>query len=182
MVFHPPTFEPGPVATAIGVALIVCPILRPLVLRPLYAAARRPVPPQGPSPLVRLNRALAWWSLGEVLGGMLFIGTATGVAPADIGLAWPAFDGFADRPGLLAAASCATAFLALFVVQVLMRARVLWRHWGGTFRRRSGRGSRAVTSPSCRGPRRSAGPSCCPRWRGSRAGRSTSTGSSSPSS
>ncbi|WP_116246899.1 hypothetical protein [Nocardiopsis sp. FIRDI 009] len=132
MYFHPPTFEPGPVATAIGLALIVCLIAQPLLFRPLYAAIRRPVPPAGRSPLIRLHRATAWWSLGEVFAGMLFVGTASAVTPADIGLALPVFHGFADRPGLLSVALSTAAFLALIVVPAVPRSWVLWRRLGGT--------------------------------------------------
>ncbi|MFI6577820.1 hypothetical protein ACIBFB_18685 [Nocardiopsis sp. NPDC050513] len=122
MAFHPPTFEPGPVATAIGVALIVCLVLQPFAFRPLYAATRRPVPPEGSSPLVRLQRATAWWSLAQVFAGMLFIGTATGVTPADIGVSPPAFHGFGDGLFVPFATVVGVVFPAVFLVLVAKQA------------------------------------------------------------
>ncbi|MCY9783566.1 hypothetical protein KIK06_06620 [Nocardiopsis sp. EMB25] len=134
MFFHPLTFEPGPVATVIGLALIVCLVAQPLVFRPLFRAARRPAPADGSSPLVRLYRATVWWYLGEMFVGMVFVGTASAVTPADIGLSLPAFHGFADRPGLLAVVLCGAAFLALRLFPMALQAWVLWRYTGWTLR------------------------------------------------
>lgn len=90
--FHPPTFEAGPVATAIGLGVIAYLLVLPLVLRRLSSS-----PAQPGTPASRVYRFVCWASLGEVLATVSFIGTATAVSAADLGLAAPTVYWFGDN-------------------------------------------------------------------------------------
>lgn len=92
MYFHPPTFQAGPAATAIGLGLIAYLLVLPLVLRRLGSSPARPG-----SPASRVYRFTCWASLGEVLATMAFVGTATAVTTADLGLAAPTVYWFGDN-------------------------------------------------------------------------------------
>ncbi|MFE3456288.1 hypothetical protein ACFXKD_02000 [Nocardiopsis aegyptia] len=92
MYFHPPTFEAGPVATAIGLGVIAYLLVLPLVLRRLKSSSTRPG-----TPASRVYRFTCWASLGEVLATMSFVGTATAVSAADLGLAAPTVYWFGDN-------------------------------------------------------------------------------------
>ncbi|NYJ32235.1 hypothetical protein [Nocardiopsis aegyptia] len=92
MYFHPPTFEAGPVATAIGLGVIAYVLVLPLVLRRLKSSSTRPG-----TPASRVYRFTCWAFLGEVLATMSFVGTATAVSAADLGLAAPTVYWFGDN-------------------------------------------------------------------------------------
>ncbi|WP_304454924.1 hypothetical protein [Nocardiopsis sp. YSL2] len=93
MYFHPPTFEAGPVATAIGLGLIAYLLVLPLVLRRLSSSSTRPG-----TPASRVYRFTCWSSLGEAVAALSFVGTATAVTTADLGLAATTVYWFGDNP------------------------------------------------------------------------------------
>ncbi|MFV2196378.1 hypothetical protein [Nocardiopsis sp. LOL_012] len=91
-VFSPPTFDPGPVATVIALALIAYMLLFPLLVRRVHVqAVKRPAGPAAPTPLSRLNRLSLVAGLLSVGAAAAFAATADGLIPAHVGLAGSAF-------------------------------------------------------------------------------------------
>ncbi|KOX07853.1 hypothetical protein [Nocardiopsis sp. NRRL B-16309] len=118
MYFHPPTFEAGPVATAIGLGVIAYLLVLPLVLRRLKSPSTRPG-----TPASRVYRFTCWASLGEVLAAMAFVGTATVVSVADVGLAAPTVYWFGDNPAATMVALLAYWGWPLLIVGVAVQIR-----------------------------------------------------------
>ncbi|WP_435106867.1 hypothetical protein [Nocardiopsis synnemataformans] len=59
MYFHPPTLDPGPLATLIGLATLLLLLAQPLLLWPLTRRLGEPAVPGRPSPLTRLQLSQA---------------------------------------------------------------------------------------------------------------------------
>ncbi|WP_159943237.1 MULTISPECIES: hypothetical protein [unclassified Nocardiopsis] len=87
MYFHPPTFDPGPVAALIGLGLLAFHLLLPLVQFPLLRRLRRQVLEGERAGVVRMAQGALWLSLAELLAVVLFVGSAASVTAADIGFA-----------------------------------------------------------------------------------------------
>ncbi|WP_017568816.1 hypothetical protein [Nocardiopsis halotolerans] len=86
MYFHPPTLDPGPLATLIGLALLVFLIIQPLATRPLVRRLGEPVEPGRPTRRTRLFHVGMALSLVELLGAAVFVATARVVTPSDLNL------------------------------------------------------------------------------------------------
>ncbi len=98
MYFHPPTLDPGPLATLVGLATLLFLLVQPL-LRRLDASAG----PGRASAWRRRRRLGAWLSLAEVLAAAAFVATADVVTSADLGLLVPRLQGYeSDAPSPLA--------------------------------------------------------------------------------
>ncbi|CAL9358635.1 hypothetical protein SUDANB121_00628 [Nocardiopsis dassonvillei] len=87
--FHPPTFEPGPLAAAVGLVLLVHQIVTPLLYRRPMRRARTLARGGDYSALARWNRRSAWECLVQLVMVMVFVGSATVVTPVDLGIFWP---------------------------------------------------------------------------------------------
>lgn len=89
MSFHPPTLDPGPVATVVFLVLLAYYVVTPLLFRGRYANLSQRLAEGNrtlwPEELRRGTRLF----LVELLLTMAFLGTALVVAPADIGWASP---------------------------------------------------------------------------------------------
>lgn len=126
MYFHPPTLDPGWLATLVGLATLLLLLVQPLLVRSL---TRRPGQPGRVSPLTRRRRLGALLSLTEVLAAAAFVASADVVTPADLGLIVPRLQGHepeAPSPlagdlvswvGTVVILVAAAAFVAALVVQ-----------------------------------------------------------------
>ncbi|MFF8763808.1 hypothetical protein ACF07Q_04770 [Nocardiopsis dassonvillei] len=126
MYFHPPTLDPGWLATLVGLATLLLLLVQPLLVRSL---TRRPGRPGRVSPLTRRRRLGALLSLTEVLAAAAFVAAADVVTSADLGLIVPRLQGHepeAPSPlagdlvswvGTVVVLVAAAAFVAALVVQ-----------------------------------------------------------------
>lgn len=134
MYFHPPTLDPGWLATLTGLATLLFLLAQPLLLWPLIRRLGEPAAPGRPSPLTRLQRATVWVSMAEVLLAVAFVGSARVVTPADIGLVPPRLHGYdPGAPPVLAddlVAWAGTAAVLLWTA-LFMAALVVQRHRDG---------------------------------------------------
>ncbi|NYH55041.1 MULTISPECIES: hypothetical protein [Nocardiopsis] len=90
MYFHPPTFDPGPAATLIGLGLLLAYVVLPPLMLVFHRRLRKEVAAGRREGIVRSYRAALWLSLAEILVVALFVGSAASVGAADIGLSPPA--------------------------------------------------------------------------------------------
>ncbi|MFL1431568.1 MULTISPECIES: hypothetical protein [unclassified Nocardiopsis] len=87
--FHPPTFDPGPLATAVGLALLAHQIVTPLLHRRPIRRARTLARDGDHSAIARWNRRSVWECLVQLVAVTVFVGSATVVTPVDLGIFWP---------------------------------------------------------------------------------------------
>ncbi|MFD6953680.1 hypothetical protein A6A08_17515 [Nocardiopsis sp. TSRI0078] len=128
MYFHPPTLDPGPVATLIGFVTLVFLMAQPLLTRPLARRLGEPTEPGRPSPLMRLHHLGACLSFVEVLAAAAFVGTARVLTPADIGITPPRLQAYdpdvpsplADDPVSWIGTAVVLVWAALFVAALLV--------------------------------------------------------------
>nr|WP_218909682.1 hypothetical protein [Nocardiopsis sinuspersici] len=126
--FHPPTFDPGPAATLIGLGVLLFLVAQPLLMRPLVRRLGEPAEPGRPSALMRINLLGVWLSPVEILAAVAFVGSARVVTSADIGLIVPRVQ--EDEPDVLFSSAgdlmawggtiAASVWLALFAVVLLV--------------------------------------------------------------
>ncbi|WP_444959961.1 hypothetical protein [Nocardiopsis sp. M1B1] len=129
MYFHPPTLDPGWLATLVGLATLLFLLAQPLLLWPLTRHLGEPAEPGRPSPLTRLQRVTVWVSMAEVLLAVVFVGSARVLTPADIGLVPPRLHGYdpeappvlADDPVAWAGTAAVLVWIALFVAALLVQ-------------------------------------------------------------
>lgn len=127
MPFQPPTLDPGPVATVIALVLLAYHVFAPPLWRSRNARRSRRLAQGDRTPFVDDLRHGSWFVLLEVLLVMGFVGTATVVTPADVGMGAPTLAEASPLLLVLAGTALVIGYPA-YLLMIVLSARTALAH------------------------------------------------------